>query len=1384
MSLFRIVTVLLAFAATVFAESNTSLIISGVYSNKPEGVIIGYTGTNNTLIVTSGGVLNTTNWSAVGVMAEAGFNSATVTGAGSTWSTGSGGYIGGYGSFNRLTIVAGGKMILSNDFFVAFDPASSNNSISVTGFGSIFVLPVNDEFNIGYAGSANSVTVSNGGILAARQVTVGWADTASWNSLLVYGGTVAANYVYIGEEGGNNNRILLTGASSILYATNDFVCGSAGRASRVEILNGACLLDGRGGIGWETGADSNTVIVSGAGATWSNSYELYVGLQGSHNTLIVSNGGTVWSGGWTPIGQEFDSVGNTAIVTGPGSSWVTTNIFLIGERGRSNRLEIRNGGYVSNAWYAYIGESPGESSNAHGNSVLVTGTNSRWVCHSMLRMGDDSGWNRLEVRDGAFLSASNVFVGSGSLSWSGNVVDVSGPGTVWTNTGMVYFGGFASVCAISNGPTVYSGELRSSGEDSNAPVRIVLDGTNTQWFCAGRVVVGLSSSYGFIVITNGARLTSAAGMIGQEGYDEGNSIVVTGPGSVWSNSGQVTVGNSGDDSSLIVDQGGKVFSGDASIGDYTGGDWNSARVSGSNSEWKCTGSLWMGDNDHNSLLIENGGRFSCTSAIVGWGTSNEVVVRGAGSSWSNSGSLVIGAGSVGDWNRFMVSSGAQAWSRSAILGEKYGEANATIVTGGGSVWISAGCIMIGQTGRYNRLLVEDGGAVYCRTGFVGAAAGSTGNVACVSGTGSLWSVGTRLYVGFSGVSNGLEVADGGMVCADRGYVGFTNAAGSKLVVDGGQLVLTNFLEIGDGATGSRLTIRNGGIVQDGYAVLGYYGLSSNNEAVVSGAGSVWSNSTTLAIGRLGTNNALRIERGGMVYAETVELSVNGGGGNRLVVTDPGSLLVCTGTLHTFYGSGNSILICSGATVRTIGGGSLGFNAGADSNSMIITGPGTRFVSSDNYMIGWQSCDNRFEVRDGAYIELATPSEIGSRGSRNVAVADGAGTVWTNRSDLNIGSTFSNYYGNRVEVTNGAAVYVGGHLRIGRWWDRGSNNVAAVYPGGALNVRSNLWVINGTNELRGGVIRAGKLLMTNATGRLAFDSGMLSIDAAEVANGVPLLAGGANTAVLKLGGGSFRFADGLQIATNAMVSGTGTVKVDSASFVNHGTITFGTPVSPGQIVVDGSVSQQSTGRLTFKLAGDQPGSGHDQLAVLGQYNNFGTLTVTRTTGFLPKAGQEFWLITYTNWNAVFGVQELPAWFNWSAQFTPTGLLLRVDQVDIATNGVPKAWLADHGWTNDFDAAATNDADGDRVATWEEYYAGTDPTNGASFLQCSEISHANFPNIGKIIRWNSVSGREYAIDGSTNPLTGWQELTKGIAAPVNSWTDAFDAASRHYRLRARP
>ncbi len=53
-------------------------------------------------------------------------------------------------------------------------------------------------------------------------------------------------------------------------------------------------------------------------------------------------------------------------------------------------------------------------------------------------------------------------------------------------------------------------------------------------------------------------------------------------------------------------------------------------------------------------------------------------------------------------------------------------------------------------------------------------------------------------------------------------------------------------------------------------------------------------------------------------------------------------------------------------------------------------------------------------------------------------------------------------------------------------------------------------------------------------------------------------------------------------------------------------------------------------------------------------------------------------------------------------------------NLATNHTPEWWLAQFGWTNDFDAAALDDAEPDGFPTWQEYIADTDPTNSESVI----------------------------------------------------------------------
>ncbi|WP_168442257.1 CARDB domain-containing protein [Pontiella desulfatans] len=117
---------------------------------------------------------------------------------------------------------------------------------------------------------------------------------------------------------------------------------------------------------------------------------------------------------------------------------------------------------------------------------------------------------------------------------------------------------------------------------------------------------------------------------------------------------------------------------------------------------------------------------------------------------------------------------------------------------------------------------------------------------------------------------------------------------------------------------------------------------------------------------------------------------------------------------------------------------------------------------------------------------------------------------------------------------------------------------------------------------------------------------------------------------------------------------------------------------------------------------------------------------------------------------------------------TLLLERIDQnmeihatfaENLVTNApvaVPEHWLASHGWTNGFSSIVTNDADGDQFSTWQEFVAGSVPTNGRSFLQ---ITNSVVENGKWIIEWTpSVSGRTYT------PVL--MDLSTGSNAPLPS------------------
>jgi uncharacterized repeat protein (TIGR02543 family) len=119
--------------------------------------------------------------------------------------------------------------------------------------------------------------------------------------------------------------------------------------------------------------------------------------------------------------------------------------------------------------------------------------------------------------------------------------------------------------------------------------------------------------------------------------------------------------------------------------------------------------------------------------------------------------------------------------------------------------------------------------------------------------------------------------------------------------------------------------------------------------------------------------------------------------------------------------------------------------------------------------------------------------------------------------------------------------------------------------------------------------------------------------------------------------------------------------------------------------------------------------------------------------------------------------------------------------------PEYWLAQYGLTN-FNTDALADADLDGMKTWQEYIAGTDPTNAASKFQITQTQMEGAVGTNFVIRWSSVAGKLYAVDATTNLLEGFP-LNRGrdiLATPSeNVLTIRVDRASQEFfRIRIQP
>ena len=145
------------------------------------------------------------------------------------------------------------------------------------------------------------------------------------------------------------------------------------------------------------------------------------------------------------------------------------------------------------------------------------------------------------------------------------------------------------------------------------------------------------------------------------------------------------------------------------------------------------------------------------------------------------------------------------------------------------------------------------------------------------------------------------------------------------------------------------------------------------------------------------------------------------------------------------------------------------------------------------------------------------------------------------------------------ISTGQVSVAGGTLNIG-----GSGNAGYLAVGG------------GTFTLSQGSVLTGNLFLTNNGGQFLFNGGLLQAGNITVSNGAPFVVGdGVNPATLQLQGGTFFFANGLVISSNAIVKGCGTIL---GNISNLGTLS--TNCGPTGVVITSATRTGSTVTVFF------------------------------------------------------------------------------------------------------------------------------------------------------------------------------------------------------------
>jgi hypothetical protein len=136
---------------------------------------------------------------------------------------------------------------------------------------------------------------------------------------------------------------------------------------------------------------------------------------------------------------------------------------------------------------------------------------------------------------------------------------------------------------------------------------------------------------------------------------------------------------------------------------------------------------------------------------------------------------------------------------------------------------------------------------------------------------------------------------------------------------------------------------------------------------------------------------------------------------------------------------------------------------------------------------------------------------------------------------------------------------------------------------------------------------------------------------------------------------------------------------------------------------------------------------------------------------------------------------------------TGLITLSSRTNSTYNdGIPDSWrLRYFGTVDNLLSVSNADADGDGLNNWQEYVAGTDPTDPKSYLFTGTDQSMAQSQQDSVIYWPSVQGKQYVILRSPSLFPGsWTSISTNIGTGGNMEIhDMSGGGIRFYRVQVQ-